>query len=258
MKHLYRLFAVLLVVVLPGATFAQQRGRGGAAAGPSITVQVTDQSGNPLAGVAVASSGPVDRSATTAETGSVVLRSMRAGTYRLRFEHENFITLERELVVRTQSQNVSVALSAAPRKPDLPPAPAPQSEPVADPPPAKPLRNVAPRALSLPDYLERNLIGSEPQRLSLLACAEGGTANLLQVREPMTGQQHADVDEILYVVAGNGVISVGAQDTRVAPGHFVLVPRTTAHTLRRDGRNPLILLSVRAGASCNETAPPVK
>jgi mannose-6-phosphate isomerase-like protein (cupin superfamily) len=54
------------------------------------------------------------------------------------------------------------------------------------------------------------------------------------------------------------VIRIDGQDTRVEPGHFVLVPRTTSHNLRRDGRNPLILLSVRAGAPCNETAQPVK
>jgi mannose-6-phosphate isomerase-like protein (cupin superfamily) len=255
MKHLSRLFALLLVMMVPASASAQ-RGRGAAAAGLSITVQVTDKSGNPLRDVAVATSGPVDRSGTTAENGSIVFRSLRQGTYRLRFEHADFITLERELVLRAQSLDLSIALSAAPRSATPPPAPPPA--PVPPPPQSTPARTVAPRTLSLTDYLDRNLIGSEPQRLSLLACAEGGTANLLQVRDPMTGQAHADADEILYVVAGSGVIRIGGQDTRVEPGHFVLVPRTISHNLRRDGRNPLILLSVRAGAPCNETAQPVK
>ncbi|MGH8168750.1 MAG: carboxypeptidase-like regulatory domain-containing protein, partial [Woeseiaceae bacterium] len=87
------------------------RGSGGSA---TLTVEVTDKSGNRLADVHVAAAGPVDRSADTGENGSIAFRSMRAGTYRLRFEHEGFTTLERELVMRSgQPATVSVALSAA-------------------------------------------------------------------------------------------------------------------------------------------------
>ena len=83
-----------------------------------MTVEATDKSGNSIADVDVDVDGPVDRTGTTGTDGSIVFRSMRAGTYRVRFEHEGFVTLERELVTRAGSPvTVSVSLNAAPAKP---------------------------------------------------------------------------------------------------------------------------------------------
>jgi mannose-6-phosphate isomerase-like protein (cupin superfamily) len=156
--------------------------------------------------------------------------------------------------MRNQAADVSVALTAAPSKP-APVAPAPQPPPPA---PARTPKAVEPHNLSIPDYLDKNLIGSEPVRTSLLACAEGGTAVLLQVRDPLSDRQHAEADELLYVVAGSGILRMRNQDTKMAPGHFALVPRGMTHSLRRDGRNPMIALSVMAGPPCTETTPPVR
>jgi mannose-6-phosphate isomerase-like protein (cupin superfamily) len=228
-------------------TTQPSRGSGGSA---TLTVEVTDMSGNGLGDVHVAASGPVDRSGDTGQNGSIAFRSMRGGTYRLRFEREGFTTLEREFVMRSgQGTTVSVALTAEP----VEPTPAPEPPPAPEPKPAPSTRVVEPRSMSLPDFLDKNLIGGEPQKTTLLACAEGGTARLLQVRDPLD-EQHADVDEILYVVAGGGTVRMRNQDTRMSPGHFALVPRGMPHTLRRDGRNPMILLSVLAGSPCDESA----
>jgi mannose-6-phosphate isomerase-like protein (cupin superfamily) len=220
----------------------------------AVTVEVTDKSGNPVAGASVGAAGPVDRSGNTGSDGAVVFRSMRPGNYRLRFEREGFTTLERDIVVRAgQPMSVSAALTAAPVK-SAPVPPPPVSEP-APAPTKPPARNVDPRSLSIPDFLDKNLIGGgEPQKLTLLACAEGGTARLLQVRDPLNNEQHADVDEILYVVAGAGVLHIRDQDVRLNPGHFALVPRGMAHGLRREGRNPLIAVSVLAGTPCSDLA----
>ena len=213
----------------------------------TATVQVTDRQGEPLNDVHVTLTGPVERSGTSAGKGTVVFRTLRAGTYRLRFERDDVITLEREIVLRAgQPADVSVALSAAPAAADAPPPPVPAEAPPPDPPAVD--RAVDPRLLSLPDVIVKNLIRSEPQRTLPLACAQGGTARLLQIRDPFEGQVHSEVDEILYVVAGAGAIRIRNQDTKVSPGHFALVPRGVAHSLRREGRNPLILLSIFAGA----------
>ena len=216
---------------------------------------MTDKSGNGVANVAVGVSGPVERSGTTAADGSVAFRSMRAGTYRLRFEHERFITLERELIMARGSE-VSVSLNPAPPMPVAPPAPAP--EPAAPPPDQRKLRPVDPRTLSIPDFLERNLIGSEPQKTSLLACTDGGTARILQVKEPLNNQQNETADQLLYVVAGAGVVRVREQSYKAEPGWFALIPRGAPHGIRREGRNPLIALTVAMGTTCNETAPMAK
>jgi mannose-6-phosphate isomerase-like protein (cupin superfamily) len=183
--------------------------------------------------------------------GSILFRGMRNGTYRLRFEHEGFTTLERELAVRAgQPTTVSASLNAAPAKPE-PPPPAPAPEPVK---PARTPRVVEPRSLSLPDFLDKNLIGGQPQKITMLACAEGGTSRLVQVRDPLENQEHADEDELLYVVAGAGVIRIRNQDIKAGPGHFALVPRGVPHNIRREGRNPIILLSILTGTPCEEPA----
>lgn len=224
-------------------------------AGLALSVQVTDRSGNPVGDVAVRVTGPVDRTGATAQDGTIAFRALRGGTYRLRFEREGFITLEREVTLTNRSVEVSTALSAAPAPPKPEPAvPLPEPEP----PPARTPRPMVPHALSIADYLDKNLIGSEPVKTSMLACAEGGTAVLLQVREPLKERQHADADEMLYVVAGDGILSIRNQDTKVPHGHFAFVPRGTPHSLRRDGRNPMIAISVLAGPTCTDPTPPVK
>ena len=227
----------------------------GAAAGATLTVQITDKSGNPIAGTAVAVSGPVDRTGSTAQDGTIAFRSMRPGTYRLRFEREGYVTLERELVMRTESSDVSASLNAAPAKAAAP-APAPAAEPVA--PVKAPARAIDPRVMSLSDYLERNLIRSEPQKVSLLTCMDSGTARLLQVREPLTNENHADADELIYIVAGSGAIRIREQENRVEAGWFAVIPRGAAHSIRREGRNPLFALTVLSGAACTDTTPPAR
>lgn len=254
MYHLARIHAGSLAMTLAltaltpsSSAFAQAKPRA-SGTGLTVRVQVTDKSGNPLGDVDVTLSGPVERSGSTAQDGTVLFRTIRPGSYRLRFERDQFTTLERELTVRAQAADVTVALTAAPEKPE-PPPPAPVAAP---PPPSRTPRVAEPRSVSIPDFLDRDLIGSEPQKITTLACVEGGTARILQVRDPLNDQLHDDVDELLYVVAGNGVIRIRNQDTKVTPGYFVLVPRTVPHAIRRDGRNPVILLSVFAGTPCTE------
>lgn len=221
------------------------------AANVTLAVQVTDRTGTPIGDAQVGLAGPVDRSGTTAADGTITFRGLRGGTYRLRFEREEFTTLERELVVSgTQRAAVSVALTPAPRQPQ--PRPEPQPQQVA-PVPSRPRGAPAePRVLSIPDFLDENLVRSEPQKTSLLACAPGGTARLVQIRDPLENQLHNDVDEVLYVVAGDGVVRIRDAETKVSAGFFALVPGGSQHSIRRQGRNPLILLSVLAGTPCVE------
>jgi hypothetical protein len=249
-RHLAALaFAAMPLAIGAGTTpgaLAQARP---AAAQPTLSIEVTDRTGEALGDISVVVTGPVERSGTTTEKGTILFRALRAGTYRLRFEHDAFVTLEREVVMTAKPATISVALTPVPM-PEAPPEPPPDPEPAPAEPPAA--RDVAPRTLSIPDFLDRNLIGAEPHRSTLLGCAEGGTARLLQIRDPLEGQQHDDLDEILYVVAGAGVLRIDTRDTKVGPGFFALVPRGVSHSLRRQGRNPLIALSVLTGEPCVE------
>src|SRR5687767_10597576 len=87
----------------PAAARPAARSTGSSSSALSVTV--TDKSGNGIGDVNVAVSGPVDRSGRTAADGSVAFRTMRAGTYRLRFENERYITLEREIVVGSRASD---------------------------------------------------------------------------------------------------------------------------------------------------------
>jgi mannose-6-phosphate isomerase-like protein (cupin superfamily) len=224
------------------------------AGGSTLAVQVTDKSGNGIQDVAVAVSGPVERSGATAADGSISFRSMRAGTYRLRFEHEKYLTLERELTMVRGASDVSVALNPAPPKPVTPPPPPPQA--VAPPVEQRKLRPVEPRTMSIPDFLDKNVLrSSEPQKASLIACTDGGTARTLQVREPMTNQQNDTADQLLYVVAGAGTVRMKDQSYKADAGWFALIPRGVMHSIAREGRNPLFLMMVAMGTPCTDTAP---
>ena len=259
---MHTLSTALLILAMNTGGGAQTppppRSANAASTSSTLSVQVTDKSGNGIANVAVALAGPVERSGTTGPDGSLAFRSMRAGTYRLRFQHDGFITLERELVIARGAADVSVALNPAPPtvKPAAPVA-APVPAPVA-PPAARTLKTVEPRALGLVDFIDRNFIGSEPQKLSLLACSDGGTARLLQVKEPLANLQDDTADQLLYVVAGVGAVRVKDQSYKAGSGLFVVIPRGAPHSIRREGRNPLIALVVEIGPSCTETAPLAK
>ena len=223
------------------------------AAGSPLAVQVTDKSGNGIQDVAVAVSGPVERSGATAADGSISFRSMRAGTYRLRFEHEKYLTLERELTMTRGASDVSVALNPAPPKPVTPPPPPPQTVvPVEQ----RKLRPVEPRTMSIPDFLDKNVLrSSEPQKTSLIACTDGGTARTLQVREPLTNQQNDTADQLLYVLAGAGTVRMKDQSYKADAGWFALIPRGVTHSIAREGRNPLFLMMVAMGTPCTDTTP---
>jgi quercetin dioxygenase-like cupin family protein len=72
----------------------------------------------------------------------------------------------------------------------------------------------------------------------------------VQTKEPVAEHTHADADEIIYVVAGEGSHRIGGRDLALAAGSFALVPRGTAHTLTRRGSRPLIFLSTLSGPPC--------
>jgi len=85
---------------------------------------------------------------------------------------------------------------------------------------------------------------------SILGCTAGATTRVLQLREPVAVHSHTDLDEILYVVAGDGVVRVRDQMLTVGPGSLIVIPRGLMHSIERLGKNPLIILSTLAGAPC--------
>jgi mannose-6-phosphate isomerase-like protein (cupin superfamily) len=230
-----------------------QRAASPAATTTTLSIAVTDGKGAPIPGVAIRVSGPVDREASTDSNGALRLEGLRSGSYRLRFAHEGFVTLERDLTVpaaqRAMDQRVMLSVSDKPAAPPAAPAPAAPPPTPAPPPPPPPGK---PTSVSVPDFIERNFItGTQPQKATPVACSGLAETVLWQIREPWPNRQHAGAEAMLYVVGGEGTLALGGRDVPLAAGTFASVPRGTTYGLTRRGRNPLIILANLAGEACS-------
>jgi mannose-6-phosphate isomerase-like protein (cupin superfamily) len=105
-------------------------------------------------------------------------------------------------------------------------------------------------SVSIPSFLEENSIGRDPLKESVLGCTGASTTRVLQIRDALAVHTHAALDEIIYVVAGDGAVQLGTQSMPITAGSLAVVPRGVAHALERRGKNRLVVLSVLAGAPC--------
>jgi mannose-6-phosphate isomerase-like protein (cupin superfamily) len=218
---------------------------------PPAQVIVRNNSGTGIAGVRVTVSGGTGVQAETDAKGMSSV-TLPAGTFRFRFEHEGFITLERDVTIRAgQPTEVAVALDMAFTPPPPEPAPAPAPPP---PPPPRAAATGPATNVSIPQFLEKNYIGRDPLKESVLGCTGTATTRVLQLRDSLASHTHDDLDETLYVVAGEGVVRVKDQMMTIGPGSLTVIPRGQAHSTERRGRNPLILLSTLSGAPCDSPA----
>ena len=231
---------LLMMIAFAVPLDAQRRGAGGGGGSVTFAVAVTDPSGAPVPDVKVTLTGAAERTTRT-EGGRIVFEGLPPGAYRFRFEKDGFVTLERELAGRGGAPiDVKVTLSPAPPPP--PPAPvAPPPEHVVD---AKPV------ALDMPAFIEKNYVGRAAGKTTPLACSTGGTATLLQINEPVAEHTHADADEFIYVIAGQGTARLGDRQEALGPGVFMLIPRGAAHSFTAGPKKPLVLISTRAGEKC--------
>jgi mannose-6-phosphate isomerase-like protein (cupin superfamily) len=141
---------------------------------------------------------------------------------------------------------VAVALDRA-----FMPPPPPAPEPPHPPPAPKPVvADGPPTNMSIPQFLEKNYIGRHPLKESVVGCTGAATTRILQLRDPLAAHTHDDLDETLYVVAGEGVIRVKDEMMTISPGSLTVVPRGQPHSTEPHGKNPLILLSTLSGAPC--------
>jgi mannose-6-phosphate isomerase-like protein (cupin superfamily) len=243
MRGVWFLLACVVAVVSADAQ-AQRRGAGRAGGSATLAISVTDSGGTPVPDVLVTLQGPAQRSSRT-EGGRIAFEGLPPGSYRLRFEREGFITLERELSARSGApMDVKVTLN---RAPEPPPAPTP--------PPAaaelkKPALDAKPAVFDVPAVFEREYVSRGSGKMTPLACGSEGTATLIQIRETVAQHAHERADEFLYVIGGEGSAQVAGRGERLKAGVLIFVPRGVAHALTASGRNPLVVVSTRAGEGC--------
>ncbi len=210
----------------------------------SVRVTVRDPKGENLDGVHLILSGGAEGEYSTAGAGTAVLTGVKEGLYRLRLEHDGFVTLEREFSVKASGALTAVDIVLTPAPPPPPPPPPPPVRAPAVVPSGPPV------SVNIPDFLDRNFIGRDPIKESILACKPAEIVRLLQLRENLAEHVHDKVDEVLYIVAGEGAVRIGGQVMTMKPGSLAVVPLGTPHAVERRGKNPLILLSTLSGATC--------
>jgi len=245
--------SLLVGSVADGQTSAPPRARPRTA---SAKITVRDNSGTPLGDVQIGISGSGSRSVTTDANG-VASTMLDAGTYRMRFDRAGFITLERDVTIQSgRPAEIEVALDLAP-PPPTPPAPPPPLPPPKEAVPAAGATNSAgpPVVLSVPTFLDKNYLGRDPLRESILGCTPSGVTRLLQLRDPVALHTHANVDEVLYVIAGEGAVRLRDESSAITAGSLSVIPRGVPHAIERRGKNPLILLSTLSGAPCAAVHP---
>lgn len=227
--------AILLLMALPAPVPAQRRGGGSV----TFVINVSNPAGAPVGEVSVTLSGPASRSTRT-ERGRAVFEGIPAGLYRMRFEKTGYIPLEREVTGRGSAPiDVKVTLNPLPGPP---PAPVPGL-----PPPPVSAKFVV---LDMPAYIERNYVAKAPERMTTMACGQGGSATLVQINVALVEHTHADADEFVYVVAGEGSVRLGQRLEPLGPGVFMMIPRGTAHAFAVGSKKPLVFVSTRAGDRC--------
>ena len=83
---------------------------------------------------------------------------------------------------------------------------------------------------------ERLVFGDATILVRVPAQATGGAFALLEEVPPLVDTPlhvHRDEDELFYVLEGEHVYQVGAEEHRVGPGGLVFAPRGLAHSQRR-------------------------
>ena len=227
--------------------------QGSTAARPgAVVVTVVSEKGEPLTGASVTARGAVDRAGTSGSDGIVTLQNIPAGTVRVRIARDGFITLEKEVTIRTAARtNTEAVLAAAPPPPAPPPTPTPTPTPESRPttPAGTPGTQ---KVVSIPDLAEQMLRDTQPFVSRQLGCSGVLETTLTVARENVASHRHADVDEMLYLVAGEATLAINGKDQSIVAGWYGLVPRGSEHSLTRRGRNPMVFLLVHSGKPCEK------
>jgi hypothetical protein len=202
----------------------------------------------------VDAAGPTPRNGETTDSGIFNLPGLQPGTYRLRFSNKAVNTFEKEVALRAgQILDLDIALTMAPPPPaplPAPPAPAPVVIKETVPAPVGPIGQ--PLNLSVPDVLEKDFVGKQPRRETLLSCSGSLRVMMIQLNEPMPDRLYENADATYYVIGGEGTLRRGSTNVSLSTNGYTSVPRGTMHAFTRRGNRPLILLATLSGEPCEQ------
>jgi mannose-6-phosphate isomerase-like protein (cupin superfamily) len=213
-----------------------------------LAITVTSPQGSTISGVQVSLMGPTERGGETDGSGQVNFPGLQAGTYRLRFSGDKVTAFEKEVAVRAgQVADVDVTLNPAPEPKVIEkPAPAPPPAAAAIGPTGQPLTH------AIGELLEKEFVGRQPRRETVLSCSGSERAAMIQLNEPMPERLYENADAIYYVLGGEGTLMLNGKETKLGLNGFASVPRGTPHSFAKRGNRLLVLLSVLSGEPCEE------
>lgn len=84
----------------------------------------------------------------------------------------------------------------------------------------------------------------EPGRSRVLHENADHTVILMQVNGVAQRHYHIEHDEVIHVLAGSGVFTLGDREYDAKPGDVFVVPRGTVHGFRKTGEGPAAMLSI--------------
>lgn len=230
---------------------AAPQGAASTAARPgAIVLTILNEKGEPLSGASVSVRGAVDRAGTSGPDGTVTLQNIPVGTVRCRITRDSYVTLEKEIVVKTAARsNAEAVLTAAPPAPPPPPMPTPTPEAR----PAAPMGEPgSPASSNIATMADQMLNDSQPSGQRVLGCSGVVKSMLLVAKDNTVFRGQTDVDEIIYVLGGDATLTIGDKDQNIGSGWFGLAPRGVQHSVTRRGRTPIALFVVQSGKPCGK------
>jgi mannose-6-phosphate isomerase-like protein (cupin superfamily) len=214
-----------------------------------MAMTVTDPNGATIPGVRVDVTGPTTRNGETNASGQVNFPALQAGTYRLRFSGDEVVDFEREVTLRAgQVADLDITLNPAPPPKVVTVA----AEPAPSAPAATALPAGQPLSLSIVDLLDKDFVGRQPRRETLLSCSGVLRTTMIQLNEPQQERRYDMADMTYYVLAGEGAVRINDRETRLETNGFISVPRGATHSFTRRGNRPLVLLATLSGEPCEE------
>jgi hypothetical protein len=175
--------------------------------------------------------------------GRIAFEDLPVGPYHFKFEKDGYDTVEQDVTgKRGAPVDVKVTMTPTPKPVEPPPPPAPEP---------KPPSTVKPVVLDMPAFIEKYYVGKASGTTTPMACSEGGSATLIQANEPIAEHTHADADEYVYVIAGEGNARMGGRQEPVSAGVFLMIPRGAPHAFTVGKKHPLVFVSTLAGGHCS-------
>src|SRR4029079_17445336 len=232
----------------PASTTPAPRRAPTTSARSGMAITVTSPQGATIGGVEVALMGPTERNGETHGSGQVSFPGLQAGTYRLRFSGDKVTAFEKEVIVRAgQIADVDVTLTAAPEpRVIVKEAPAPPPTTADAGPKGQPIN------YAIGELLEKEYVGKQPRRETLLSCSGNQRAAMIQLNEAMPERLYENADAIYYVLGGEGTLMLNGKETKLGLNGFASVPRGTSHSVSKRGSRLLVLLSVLSGEPCEQ------